>query len=430
MALTVCVYEDSGFRNFSSLTHLRPVYLMRAGIVPLYRRLERHFVDSQVCLATRDCLAPLVAQQCRENPVNIVKRGEKDDVLFLNGRIRDFGDLPEMVKTARLSTLFKNGDDVLGVLFKAETIGKAPSVAEATHYLQVFAEHSSEIADFDSTATLYRYAWEIMADIEPEIEADFKILSKLEKPMDAADVPDGVHVVNPENVVLGDSVKLSPGSVIDASGGPVFIGGLTRVESHATIYGPCYIGPNCQVLEGKVGGSSIGPTCRVGGEVEETIFQSYVNKYHAGFIGHSYVGSWVNFGAMTTNSDLKNNYSNIRVSVNGDMIDTGSIKVGSFIGDHTKFGIGTLLNTGINIGVCCNIFGGGLVTDKEVGSFQWGGTGSYVDYRFDKAIETARRTAGRRNVDLATEEEAVLQDISRGEVRTEGVIDFALPAGS
>jgi hypothetical protein len=149
-----------------------------------------------------------------------------------------------------------------------------------------------------------------------------------------------------------------------------------------------------------------------------------VNKYHAGFIGHGYVGSWVNFGAMTTNSDLKNNYGTIRVSVNGEQIDTGSIKVGSLIGDHTKFGIGTLLNTGINIGVSCNIFGGTLITDKEVPSFQWGSTGNYVDYRFDKAIETIRKAAERRNVTLTAQEEALLQAIAEGARSEQGIIDF------
>jgi len=178
------------------------------------------------------------------------------------------------------------------------------------------------------------------------------------------------------------------------------------------------------VVAGKVSSSSIGHTCRVGGEVEESVFHSYVNKYHAGFIGHSYVGSWVNFGAMTTNSDLKNNYSGIRVTLNGDLIDTGSIKVGSFIGDHTKFGIGTLLTTGINIGVCCNIFGGTLITDKEVPSFSWGDSSGYQKYDVDKAVATANVTVGRRDVELSDQEESLLRKIADDSTEDEGVIDF------
>ena len=158
--------------------------------------------------------------------------------------------------------------------------------------------------------------------------------------------------------------------------------------------------------------------------MEESIFQAYGNKYHAVFVGHSYVGQWVNFGAMTTNSDLKNNYSTIRVSVNGESIDTGSIKVGSLIGDHTKFGIGTLLNTGISVGVCCNIFGGSLVADKEVPSFRWGTTGDWTDYRCDKAVETAQRTTERRSVTLSDREIAVLRGIAAGERSDDGVLSL------
>ena len=130
-------------------------------------------------------------------------------------------------------------------------------------------------------------------------------------------------MVNPDDVYFDSGTQIRPAAVIDASNGPVYIGCNSRIESHAAVIGPCYIGPNSVVLAGLIAASSIGHTCRVGGEVEESIFHCYVNKYHAGFIGHSYVAPWVNFGAMTTNSDLKNNYSNIRVSLGGEALDTG-----------------------------------------------------------------------------------------------------------
>jgi hypothetical protein len=108
--------------------------------------------------------------------------------------------------------------------------------------------------------------------------------------------------------------------------------------------------------------------------------------------------------------------------MNNESIDTGSIKVGSFIGDHTKFGIGTLLNTGISIGVCCNVFGGGLVTDKEIPSFKWGGTGQWTDYRIDKALETVQRTCARRNVKLTEHDMDLLRQLSNGEISEDGII--------
>lgn len=146
------------------------------------------------------------------------------------------------------------------------------------------------------------------------------------------------------------------------------------------------------------------------------MLQGYVNKHHAGFIGHSYVGQWVNFGAMTTNSDLKNNYSSVRVSLDGRLIDTGQKKIGAFIGDHTKFGIGTLLNTGVNIGVFCNIFGGSLVSDKEVASFSWGSSGSWSEHDFEKALETASRAQARRGCKFSSEDEKLfkyIRDLTR-----------------
>ena len=310
----------------------------------------------------------------------------------------------------------------MALLLKSRILDGIPPVATQSEYLQVYATESDRIADLDTTADLYGYCWDLMADIEPEIEADFVHLKPDLGDTGRGRVHEGACLVNRHGVHLGDAVEVAPSAVIDASGGPVFIGANTRIEAHAAVYGPCYIGPNCVILAGKITGSSIGHTCRVGGEVEESIFQSYVNKYHAGFIGHSYVGSWVNFGAMTTNSDLKNNDSNIRVSMRGEMIDTGSIKVGSFIGDHTKFGIGTLLNTGINVGVACNIFGGSLVADKEVGSFAWGATGAYQPYRVDKAIETARRTTARRDYRLSEREETMLQAIAEDRLSGDGAM--------
>jgi hypothetical protein len=125
---------------------------------------------------------------------------------------------------------------------------------------------------------------------------------------------------------------------------------------------------------------------------------------------------------MTTNSDLKNNYSAIKVSLNGQMVDTGSNKVGSFIGDHTKFGIGTLLNTGINIGVSCNVFGGGLVADKEIPAFSWGSSGSFVKYDFRKAIETARVVTARRNFRMSEAEERMLEAVAEGKASDKGIL--------
>lgn len=422
MALHVCIYEDGAYAQFYPLTHLRPVYLLRPGITPLFQRIERAFSGCTISLLCRHQIAPLLAEQVREYPINIIKRpASGGDVLFINGRIRDFGDLPKLVSESRLSTVFKNNGETVGLLLNAEALDTAPPIATQVEYLKIVQAEQGDIADFDTTSTLYHYLWEVMADIEAKVCEDFDTLRPTFPKNCKVQIHDGAFVVEKDRVFLGDGVAVMPGAVIDASTGPVYIGPNTRVESHAAIYGPSYIGPNCVVVAGKISGCSIGHTSRVGGEVEESIFQSYVNKYHAGFIGHSYVGSWVNFGALTTNSDLKNNYSPIRCTVNGVSIDTGSIKVGSFVGDHTKTGIGTLLNTGIFIGVCCNLFGGTLIADKEVPSYSWGNTEKYARYQFDKAIETARRSVERRGITLSDREITLLRSVFDNSDTDDGV---------
>lgn len=423
MPLTVCIYEDEKYRQFFPLTLIRPVYTLRAGIAPLLKRSERHLHADSLCLVARNQVAPLLTETVREYPVNIIKqRGA--DVLFINGRIRSYGDLPELADQSRLSTVFTSNNEVAAVMFKAEALKAFPQIATQKEFQELYHRESGYFLRSKTRATLYSYCWEIMADIASEITADFEYL-KASFPLPRnVKVHEGVFLVNQDNVFLGDGVELLPGTVIDASKGAVYIGANVRTEPQATVIGPSFIGPNSVVLAGKIACSSIGHTCRVGGEVEESVFHAYVNKYHAGFIGHSYVGQWVNFGAMTTNSDLKNNYSGIRVTLNGELIDSGLIKVGSFIGDHTKFGIGTLLSAGINIGVGCNIFGGTLVTDKEVPSFSWGSSGKYDRHEIEKALETARRGAERRNHMLSDREAGVLEAIFNDMLTDDGIMTF------
>lgn len=423
MPLKICFYEDDGFRRFFPLSYMRPVYTLRAGIVPLYKRARRYFADAEFCFTAREQVSPLLAESYRDIPVNIIKKPE-GDLLFLNGRLRDYGDLPELVAKATTSSGFRVGDETVAVLFKEKLLRHVPPVATQRAYQETYSEESSQISFQGTTATLYDYCWQIMADIEKEVAGDFlNLQSRLTGPANVP-IPAGAAIVNREQVFLGEGVKILPGAVLDATNGPICVGPNTTIEAHAAIYGPCYIGPNSVIVAGKITVSSIGHTCRVGGEVEESIFHSYVNKYHAGFIGHSYVGPWVNFGAMTTNSDLKNNYSTIRSSVGGELIDTGSIKVGSFIGDHTKFGIGTLLNTGINIGVSCNLFGGSLIADKEVPSFSWGNSGRYERYEIEKAIDTACKSTARRNHTLSEGEIELLRQLFDGRVEEKGIMSF------
>jgi len=165
--------------------------------------------------------------------------------------------------------------------------------------------------------------------------------------------------------------------------------------------------PGAKIREG----NSIGPVCRIGGEVEESIFHSYSNKYHDGFIGHSYIGEFVNLGALTTNSDLKNDYSNVSVYLNGKLTETGQLKVGSFIGDHTKTSIGTLFNTGTVVGIMCNITANNILP-KYFPSFVWFVNGKFMKgYGIDYSLQTAKISMERRNRILLKEEEDAIRKV-------------------
>ncbi|MFQ5825202.1 MAG: transferase, partial [bacterium] len=138
----------------------------------------------------------------------------------------------------------------------------------------------------------------------------------------------------------------------------------------------------------------------VGGEMEKSIIHSYSNKQHDGFLGHAYLGQWVNLGAGTNNSDLKNNYNSVKVYVDGTWVDSGSQFVGLFMGDHSKTGTNTMFNTGTVVGVMSNVFGAGY-PPKFIPSFAWGGSEGFVKYEVEKALETARRVMVRRNIEMS-----------------------------
>jgi UDP-N-acetylglucosamine diphosphorylase/glucosamine-1-phosphate N-acetyltransferase len=202
--------------------------------------------------------------------------------------------------------------------------------------------------------------------------------------------------------------RVDPGAVLDARGGPVILDEGAVVEPLSHVVGPAYIGRGAQVLGGKLSGVALGPQCRVGGEVELTVFQGYSNKRHTGFLGHSAVGEWVNLGAMTTNSDLKNNYGPVRVWVGGIDSETGETKIGCFIGDHVKTGIGTLLATGSVIGPGSNLFAGGRFTPHYLPGWSWWDGASTVPHRWDKFLATVRTAMSRRGRTTTAAYEAAL----------------------
>lgn len=219
------------------------------------------------------------------------------------------------------------------------------------------------------------------------------------------DLPPHVHSVGEGAVSLGREVRVSPGVVFDTHHGPIRLEDGVSVAPFTTIVGPAWVGPGSSLLGGHFEEVSIGPVCKVHGELESSIVLGYSNKAHDGFIGHSILGMWVNLGALTTNSDLKNNYGTIRVWTPAGEVDTGERKVGCFLGDHVKTAIGTMLNTGTVVEAGTNVFG--AMPPKYMPPFRWGDVDTIYDV--DRFLATAATVMARRDIALDEGQQALLR---------------------
>jgi NDP-sugar pyrophosphorylase family protein len=231
------------------------------------------------------------------------------------------------------------------------------------------------------------YIWDLIKDLGDHLEADFK----KKKPRIKGKVHPSAVLYNKKDMQIEAGAEVEVCAVLDARGGPIYIGKGAIIKPQSYLRGPL----------------SIGEGCRIGGEVTHSIILDYTNKAHYGFIGHSYIGSWVNLGAGTTNSNLKNNYGSVKVSLKGREINTGMQFLGCLIGDHVKTGIGTLISTGAVIGVGANVFGGKLAP-KAIPDFAWG---EKEKYRWEDFLETARKVMQRRGKTLSEKELRKLKSI-------------------
>lgn len=253
---------------------------------------------------------------------------------------------------------------------------------------------------------------DLMAINADTITSDFDAYEALLPPPDPNRFP-GVHFLDPERIRLAEGIRLDPGVVLDAREGPILLGPDTQVHAASVIVGPVVTGAAVLVkpISRVADGVSLGPVTRVGGELHATIVQGFSNKQHDGFLGHSYVGCWVNLGAATDTSDLKNDYGTVRIVLAGREVDTGRTGVGSLLGDHVKTAIHTRLNTGTVVGPSSNVFGDGIPS-RAIAPFSWGGGNDWVEYRADKAMQVAARVMERRHRTLDPAEEALLRRIA------------------
>jgi UDP-N-acetylglucosamine diphosphorylase/glucosamine-1-phosphate N-acetyltransferase len=253
--------------------------------------------------------------------------------------------------------------------------------------------------------------WDIVARNAEQVARDFRAEGKVG--VSRRHLTTAALVGPADQMYVHETARIDPYTVFDTTNGPITIGSGVWVQPFTRIEGPCFIDRDTQLFRANLrGGVTIGPNCRIGGEVEATVVHGHSNKYHEGFLGHAYIGEWVNLGAITSNSDLRNDYGEVFVPLAGDPVPTGQTKVGCFIGDHTRTGLGSMLNTGTSIGVMCNVLPAGPLLPKHVPSFTAVLYGRVAPgFPLDQLFATARIVMGRRDRAFTEVEEQLYLDL-------------------
>jgi UDP-N-acetylglucosamine diphosphorylase/glucosamine-1-phosphate N-acetyltransferase len=370
------------------ITLTRPVSGIRCGILTISEKWEK-YLQSKMSFLTEDYLAGKFPAVYTDDNLYINASFLPNEALVysIQGLTIDQGlFLEEELIAVRTSQKLVFGFDTIKNLSRINYTSAVSVISELPH---IFLNNGSQI------------------------ESDFDLITSGENTSEVSDKFTAVY--NPEKVFIGKNVSIRS-AIINAEAGPVYIDDDAVIQEGAIIIGPVAIGKNAMVAFGaKIrSNTTLGPYCRVGGEVGNSVFHAFSNKAHDGFLGNSYVGEWCNLGANTNNSNLKNNYKSVSLYsyATKGLYDTGEVFCGTFIGDYTKVGISTMFNTGTVVGVSSNIYGAGF-QDKFVDSFKWGGKmEGYENYLFNKAIEVINATMARRDLQLEEEEIEILKYIS------------------
>jgi UDP-N-acetylglucosamine diphosphorylase/glucosamine-1-phosphate N-acetyltransferase len=380
------LFDDASAERFAPFTLTRPVGELLFGCLRLRERTER-----ALGLGCSGYLAasPGFEESGVPQGVTIAELPVHQDLVLLSGRAVLELDQAEWSRTAPAESLTLMVDDeVAGWVIPSGTAPPSP---------EQLADRS--FRGSGSVALRGRLApdvWTLMAENSERVAQDVPALYEAHEP----ELPDGVRILGNHAVSVGRGVQIEPFVVLDARAGPIRIDDEARLGAFLQLAGPAYVGSASVLFGGPISGVSLGPVCKVRGEIEETVILGFTNKAHDGFLGHAYLGHWVNLGALTTNSDLKNNYGPVRLHLPSGLVDTGLTKVGCFLGDHVKTGIGTMINTGTIVGAGSNLFGGAM-PPSYVPPFSWGTGSDLTTYRLDKFLAVAKTVMGRRGIALS-----------------------------
>ncbi len=364
-------------------TFTRPVADIRIGILTIREKWEK-YLGSTTTTLTEEYLSEKYPMVEMENNVMI-------NASFLPTPI-----LVEMIENLNPNQAIFRGDDV--VAFYTE---ETQEEVDFDHY---------EIFELTSNCLTVEHSWDIFAKNDQAIREDFEFLTA---DRSSQKIPKSVNVISPENIFVEQGARLEF-VTLNASTGPIYIGKNAEIMEGSVIRGPFALCEDAQVkLATKVyGATTVGPHSRIGGEVNNSVLFGYSNKGHDGFLGNSVLGEWCNIGADSNNSNLKNNYEEVKLwnYETENFSKTGLQFCGLMMGDHSKCGINTMFNTGTVVGVSSNIFGSGFPRNF-VPSFSWGGASGFSTYLTKKAFETARIVMSRRHVDFDEVEERILENI-------------------
>ena len=390
--MQVVLLEDLKHARFGPLTFLRPEFDLRCGALELREKLERRRPDWNVALCPRPALAALVSERHPARGLDTLAEGP---TLLLYGRVIVDEPFLRVLQELDGEALLTSASGVIGALLQSGAGERIEEASVATEGVGALGIGTT----VEIPARAVRYPWDLVAATAEEIAADAPLVAELGEVRE--ELHYGARLLGEENISVGEGSEIGPNVVLDAREGPIVIGRDVKLMANTVVVGPVFIGDGSLVraCSAIYGGTSIGPVCKVGGEISASVLQSFSNKQHGGFLGHSFVGSWVNLGAATNNSDLKNNYGSVRVEIAGEIVDTGSVSVGAIIGDHSKTATGTRLNTGTVIGIFCSVFADGF-PPKLVPSFSWGTSDGFVRYDLKEAIDTASRVMARRGVTM------------------------------
>lgn len=368
------LFDESVVRtNLLPLTFMRPVADIRIGILTIREKWEKR-LKKKTSTLTESYLS-------RKFP--IIR--ERENVL-INGSVCPNDEIIEAVKKLKPNQIIVHNDTIIALHVREEELDRVGDAA---------SEGIEEVRIHNAPLKI-SYTWDVFAKNDAAIREDFDLVTRNRKSLKLSSTN---RCVSPENVFIEKGAKVEC-AIINASEGPVYIGKDAEVMEGAVIRGPFSLGEHAQVkiLAKIYGPTTIGPYCRVGGEVNNSVFFAFSNKAHDGFLGHSVISEWCNIGADSNTSNLKNTYDYVRLWSYGKQtfVNTHLQFCGLIMGDHSKCAINTMFNTGTVVGVNANIFGSGFQRNF-IPSFTWGGTAGHSNYNVNKAIEVAGIVFKRRH---------------------------------